>query len=50
MAGITKPEKKKESWGLIQIDKASKDHYKRIKNKYLINNPKLRSIIWKKKN
>jgi hypothetical protein len=38
MAGVNKPEKKKEkeSWGLVQMDKATKNYYKRIKD-----NPRL---------
>jgi len=42
MAGVTKLEKKKESWGLVQMDKTAKSYYKHNK----IN----RSITWKKKN
>jgi len=48
MAGVTKPKNKKESWGLVQMDKAAKIHYKRIKNKYLINNPRLWKNDWRK--
>ena len=48
MADKLKSEKKNESWGLVQMDKAAKVHYRQIKNKYLINNPRLWKNDWKK--